>query len=733
MTEDGRLFLNFLEGNFMAASLEDKILQAVGEPGYRPVKPKALARRLNVRSAEYPAFREKIKELIRKGKLELGKARTVGPATKWSQVVGVFRSMRGGKGLVRPRPGQGKQTGDILIKARNTADAATGDVVLVHILKSSPKPNVPAIGQVVEVIERASHHFVGTYYTEEGEGFVRVDGGVFHEDIYVGDAGAKNARDNDKVVFEMLRFPSPEMMGEGVITEVLGPQGEPTVDLLSVIREFQLPDEFPEEVQEEARQMALAFADQPVTPGRVDLTAHTVVTIDPKDARDFDDAITVIQDENGHWQLWVHIADVATFVPQGSAMDREARKRGTSVYLPGKVLPMLPELISNGLASLQHDRLRYTKTVHMHFDPEGRPTGVDFLNGVIKVTQRLTYERVMQFFETGSDDELAQPVRDMLLKMRELARILRERRRARGFLEMFIPEPELDYDDEGRVCGAHYVPQDESHQVIEEFMLTANEAVAQKLTDEKIVFLRRIHEIPDPLKLKSLADFLRSMGINITDYRSRFELQRILREVADKPERMAVNYAMLRSMKIAVYSPEEEGHFAIASDCYCHFTSPIRRYPDLVVHRLLDQWIQRGKAGSDYSELIALGEHCSFTERRAEKAERELIKIKLLNYLSDRVGEEMEMIITGVEEYGFFAMGKQLPAEGLVHIRTLTDDYYHHDPVTHTLTGQSTGKQFRLGDDVRCVIAKVDRLQRQLDLKLAEGFQPPHKKKSRRK
>lgn len=728
----------------MAVTLEERVLEAVNQPSYRPVKTKALARQLNISASEYSSFRQKIKEMIQRGKIELGKGNTVSPVSTRSQLVGVFRATRGGKGIVRPRPGQGKHLGDIFIRPRFTSDAATGDIVLVQITKAGTKTGL-AVGRVVQVIERASHHFVGTYYTEGGEGFVHVDGGVFHEDIYVGDAGAKNAREGDKVVFEMLRFPSPEMAGEGVVTEVLGPLGDPEVDLLSVIREFQLPDVFPEEVQQEARERALAFQDQSPTQDRADLTGLPTVTIDPIDARDFDDAVTVERDDRGFWTLWVHIADVSTFVGQGTAMDREARRRGTSVYLPGRVLPMLPELISNGLASLQQGRPRFTKTVRIEFDPEGHPTDVQFLNASIHVDKRLTYERVTEIFESGKADDLPPPILAMLMRMRELARLLRQRRVARGFLELHMPSPELDYNESGRVVGAHYSKDDESHQVIEEFMLTANEAVAKKLEDEEITFLRRVHELPDPLKLKAFAQFVRSLGISIQDYRSRFELQRILKEVADKPERAAVNQALLRSMKIAVYSPEEEGHFAIASDCYCHFTSPIRRYPDLVVHRLLDQWIRRGKAGSDYSELVALGEHCSFTERRAEKAERELTKIKLLNYLSDRIGEEMDMVITGVEDYGFYAMGLEIPAEGLVHLRTLTDDYYRYDAATHSLTGRSRNRQFRLGDTVRCVIQKVDRVQRQLDLRVADSNgtkkprkvgksdRKPQKKRSKRK
>ena len=706
----------------MSKSYDDVILELLRQSKYEPLKSKALARKLNVPQSDYAEFRRQLKEMARKGRIEVGKGNVVRLPTGRAELVGIYRGIRKGGGFVRPKAGQGLPVEDVFIRSKHAADAASGDLVLVHLRRARGRPGRANEGEVVEIIERATDRFVGAYRTAEGEGFVRVDGGIFHEEIYVGDANAKDARDGDKVVFEMLRFPSPEMLGEGVLIEVLGPRGEPGVDLLSVIRQFHLPDEFPEEVLVEAREIARAQQEQIVAPDRLDLTGATIVTVDPVDARDFDDAISLEQDPKGFWNLGIHIADVSTFVPQGSELDREARKRGTSAYLPGKVLPMFPEVISNGIASLQQGHVRYVKSVLVEFDPNGVMTDVRFTNSCIKVTKRLSYEAVMEVFDHPERDEgkLAPEVLALLGRMRLLAQMLRKRRRTRGLLELSMPKPELDYDDQGKIAGAHYAPDDESHHMIEEFMLTANEAVASKLADENIPFLRRIHEIPDPLKLKAFADFASALGITIDDYRSRFELQRVLDEVREKPFRHAIHYSLLRSLKMAIYGPEDEGHFGLASDCYCHFTSPIRRYPDLVTHRLLDKWIRTGKAGADHGALVALGEHCSFTERRAEKAERELVRIKLLEYLKDHVGEEMDMLITGVEEYGFFAQGIDLPAEGLVHIRTLTDDLYKLDRTTHTLSGRNRGKGYRLGDRVRCVLWRVDQLQRQLDLRVAE-------------
>jgi ribonuclease R len=302
--------------------------------------------------------------------------------------------------------------------------------------------------------------------------------------------------------------------------------------------------------------------------------------------------------------------------------------------------------------------------------------------------------------------------------MRDLAMILRKRRIRRGALELNMPEAELEYDEQGRVTGAHFRKHDISHQIVEEFMLAANEAVAEHLAERDIAFLRRVHPDPDPNKLSAFADFARSLGYKMPTDFDRFALQRILEKSAKRPEVYAVHYALLRSLKQAVYSPVDDGHYALASVNYCHFTSPIRRYPDLTVHRLLDQWLRRGKCGSDAAELIALGDHCSKMERRAEMAERELIKLKLLTYLSERLGLELEAIITGVADYGFFAQAEKWPVEGLVHISTLTEDYYYFEEATHSLIGRRTKRRYRLGDKVHVKVVRVDVSRRQLDFRV---------------
>jgi ribonuclease R len=719
------------------SSYEDKILAAISRRNYEPLKPKALARRIGVTAPQYGDFRRALRSLHREGRIEMGKNHTVKPKPPHGTVTGTYRRTGSGLGFVRPHLIEGQSGAEIRIKEEHSLDAATGDSVLVRLTRKPNRPDQLASGQIVRVVDRATRQFVGTYFEREGQGLVRVDGTVFSHSIYVGDPGAKGARPDDKVVFEMLRFPTPEDRGEGVITEILGPRGQPGVDTLSIIRAFGLPEEFAEDALQEAREAAAAF-DETDLHDREDFTKDVVITIDPAEARDFDDAVSLTRDEeSGHWQLSVHIADVGHFAPPGGPLDREARRRATSVYLPQRVLPMFPEIISNSLASLQQGRLRYVKSVVIDFTPEGQKTAVRFANGAIRVRRRFTYEQVFEMLEAADSvsdasqkrragttllRSVANPIEpeicDMLLHMRDFALVLRKRRIRRGALELNMPEVELEYDEQGKVAGAHFRSHDISHQIIEEFMLAANEAVAEHLSRLDVAFLRRVHPDPDPKKLSAFADFARSLGYKMPTDFDRFALQRILTKSATRPEVHAVHYALLRSLKQAVYSSEEEGHYALASANYCHFTSPIRRYPDLTVHRLLNQWLRTGRCGSDEAELIGLGDHCSKMERRAEMAERELIKLKLLTYLSERLGLELEAIITGVADYGFYAQAEQWPVEGLVHISTLTDDYYYFEEMHHSLIGRRTKKRYRLGDKVHVSVVRVDIQRRQMDFRV---------------
>ena len=775
----------------MQDDLRAAVLNYTSNPAYKPVKPKVIAERLGLVGDAAAELKKVVKKMVRAGELKYGPSHLIlpggelpgdanpnsrrgnatntnsnGPNRRPSKntnsnkkndkeeskmkkdddryVTGTLRRVGSGDCYVRPEgtPASAGKDLDIYVSKRNSGDAASGDKVRI-VLSSRPGPKGKPEGKLVDLVERSTNQFVGAYFEQDGMGLVDVDGKVFSSPIYVGDPGAKGAHTDDKVVIEMVRFPSHVREGEGVIIKILGGRGDPGVDTQSIKYEFGLPGEFSDEVMQSAREQAEKFdetvgtADAGDDGHRQDLTNETVITIDPATARDFDDAISLRRLGNGHWELGVHIADVSHFVPVKTVLDAEAYDRATSVYLPDEVIPMLPEIISNNLASLQPNKVRYAMTARIEFTAEGAPIGADVFKSAIKSCRRFTYEEVDVYLDEKdlsqqradaqpqpnmpSPDFIAKltPQVDALLTdMHTLAMILRRRRFERGALELHMPEMEIDLDKEGRVTGAHLEQSTESHQIIEEFMLAANEAVAQRLADKGLIFLRRVHASPDPRKTKALTEFVRELGFKVDNLQDRFELQALLNKVKNDPRSHAVNFATLRSMQKAVYSPEDEGHFALASDCYCHFTSPIRRYPDLIVHRLIDALNRGEKPRQELATYLQWGDHCSQREQRAAQAERELNKVKLLNYLSDKIGLEMDGVITGVERFGLFIVGNEIPAEGFIHITALGDDYFKFDRQAHAINGFRSGNSFRLGDPVRVVVAAVDVDARELDFKL---------------
>ena len=746
------------------ATLADAVLRFVNRPGYQPVKPRVIAKKLGIEKDQKSDFKRVIKRLVRKGQILYGEKHLVRPAgvvssnskkstsqssapsspnssspapspsvsreSTFRELVGRFRRAAQGFGFVTPEGSAGDAAiEDIYIPAERKADAVDGDLVRIELLRDDrgelkkrhfgPGRKGPR-GQVVEIVARRTHQFVGTYFESSGGSFVEIDGGKFERPLLIDDPGAKPVQPGEKIVVEVVRFPSPFTAGTAAVTEVLGRAGQPEVDTRMIIREFDLPEAFDDETLEEARRMADTFDESDVQ-DRLDLTDLTVVTIDPTDARDFDDAISVERIERDHWRLGVHIADVSHFVQPDSALDREAYERGTSVYLPDRVLPMLPELISNGLASLQPGRNRYAKTVFLELTPEGQFVAVDFHSTVIRSDRRLAYEEVDAFFEEPSEvaSSWEPEVVALLERMRELATLLRQRWSDRGMLEMAMPDIKIDLDEEGRVCGAHRVEQTESHRLIETFMLTANEAVATRLSDDEIDFLRRIHPAPSPRKIFHLTRFAGELGFAVDNLENRFELQELLDRAAGRQEQQAIHFAVLRAMQRAVYDPKEEGHYALAADYYCHFTSPIRRYPDLLVHRLLDRLIRGKKTPIDQGQLTAMGEHCSDRERQADAAERELTKLKLLGWLEGRIGKEMDAVVTGVNRDGLFVQGIEIPAEGFLPVDLLPADHYRYSRRAHSLEGHRKKNSFQLGDSIRVAVGRVDLADRKAIFRMA--------------
>jgi ribonuclease R len=744
------------------ASLKQQIIEVLKKTGSRPLKPRKIARRLDLPKGERDRFEEAIASLVKRGKLEQNReGRVFLPETASASdglIAGVLKKTASGSAWLIPNrevkpegPSPDVPTDqaadpthklpDVHIYPENLGDAQNGDEVLVRLL-SRRQSGGRRSGRVEQILERATHIFVGSYFEQENVGQVRIDGKVFSDPVSVGDPGAKGVQPGDKVVIEIVRFPTHTHPGEAVLTKILGARGEPGVDLQAIVHEYGLPDEFPEEVLAAAREQADAF-DPEKLGDRLDLTGETIVTIDPADARDFDDAISLAKSEDGNWHLSVHIADVAHFVQEGGTLDQEARNRGTSVYLPGRVVPMLPETISNSLASLQQDQVRFTKTVKIEFSPEGTPLHTEFHNSAIKVTKRFCYEEVMPILAAPEKfaADVSADVLKLLADMYELAMILRGRRFEDGSLELHLPEVKIELDKDGVVCGAHEADHDESHQIIEEFMLAANTAVATKLMDADIMFIRRVHGSPDPIKLKAFSEFADSLGLKVSPNPSRFELQKVLTEVRGKPFEQALSFALLRSMKSAEYTGLVNGHFALAIENYCHFTSPIRRYPDLTVHRLFEKVIEgkTKKIGLSQLETIKLGAHCSGMERRAAQAERELTRVKLLMLLATKTEETFQAVITGVEKFGIFCRCEQYPVDGFVHVSNLANgERLDFDRATYSMTARQSGRLFRMGDRVHVRIALIDPDERTLHWQLVGDGKPtpnrgPEKKTRKRK
>lgn len=735
-----------------------EVLKAVSGPG---LTVKALARRLALGSEDAIDLRRSVRKWIKAGRLvtvggklvslptrAMQKAvpstqRPVSDEAKPSNLIrGIFKRHPRGYGFVRPieKIGAGTRAFDLFVPPDSAGDASTGDEVLVRRVRSSrgSRGNDGGTGEstearLVKILKRSAGQFVGTYFEERGRGWVRIDGSTFADPLELGDPGAKRVREGDKIAVEITRYPTAERRGSAVIVTVLGRHGEPGVETRMILYSYELNPEFPDEVQAEARAQARLFEAMLAESkfhGRQDFRGDLTVTIDPVNARDFDDAISLERNREGHWRLLVHVADVSAFVEPGSSLDAEARKRGNSVYLPDLVVPMLPEVISNSLASLQAGEPRLSVSVEIHFSPEGIVTSSQVHRSVILVDHRFSYEQAYQVMMTAPElplegQEVSAEIRRLLERMHKLAMILRERRFRRGALELNLPEIALTLDDDGNASSAALVPHDESHQVIEEFMLAANEAVARRIDEAEIPFIRRAHPDPDPLKLKDFAVFATEVGFHVTDPENRFELQKLLKETAGRPEEHAIHYALLRSLKQATYTPEEIGHYALASKDYCHFTSPIRRYPDLVSHRQVLALIRGKRPFADYDELLAIGEDCTRTERKAAAAERELVKLKILLFLQDHVGETFEAIITGVEDYGFFAQLVQWPIDGLVRLERMgAESLWYFEEASRSLIAKRGGKRYRLGDRVRLRIIDVDVEGR--DLHMAPADFPWH-------
>ena len=627
---------------------------------------------------------------------------------------------------------------DLFIPPDATAGAMTGDTVAARVLRRRRRAGrLLCSGEVIEVLERAQNRFVGTLLKTKDGWIVQPDGKGFTEPICVDDVGAKAAVNKDKVVVEIVSWPTATYLAQGVITERLGKAGRYDSEIKSIIRQYHLPDEFDETCLAQASSAAAEFRPERID-GREDITEKIIITIDPPDAKDFDDAISLDKNAEGNPVLGIHIADVSLFIPPDSPLDTEAKNRGNSVYLPGKTIPMLPEVLSNGICSLQPDRERFAKSVYITYDSQGNVLSTRFANSVIRSTQRLTYRQADRILKGHTKDTTAEVI-GLLKSMAALSRSIEKRRINNGMLHLDLPETELVMDKSGRVVDAHPADDSYPHTIIEMFMVEANEAVARLLDRLSVDFIRRIHPQPPTLAMKELAKLVRSLGFSIPKTPDRMALQMLLHHVSGRDGSLAVNLVVLRSLEKAEYSPRNIGHFALASQKYCHFTSPIRRYADLLVHRVLEKYLQKelssasSKQMPSDQDLPGIGKHISFTERRAEDAERELRTVLILQMLSKRIGEELDCVVTGLTSFGVFAQLRKFGIEGLIRTEDLGPDIWKYNAKAQCIVGLRSGAAIRLGRAIKSRIVSVNVPARHLNLSPVEPLVAASKNRRKRK
>lgn len=738
----------------MSEQLQSKILSHLKSDTYRPAKPRGLAKELEVAHGDdYPAFREALRELMHAGRVVLGGGGTIvlpGQSTARNQFVGTYRHNKRGFGFVVPNDPSSHE--DLFIPEGQNGGAMTGDQVRAQIVNQERREGrIMYRGQIIEILKRSNKRFVGTLTKQGSTWMVMPDGNTLIEPVLTPDAGSRHIKPGTKVVVDLTQYPAPGVDAQGVIAEVLGKAGEKDVDLKTVIVQYNLPPEFPEEVRAQARRAIDEFDPESERSRRLDLTEEIICTIDPDDAKDYDDAISLRVLDNGNVQLGVHIADVSYFVPAGSPLDEEAKERGNSTYFPGHVIPMLPEVLSNGVCSLQEGVPRLCKSAFIEYDDAAKPVGTKFANTVIKSRKRLRYREAQAIID-GADviphpdgdktiSDYEPVVVELLMAMNKLSRRLQKRRIAQGQVNLDLPQVDLKLDEEGKVVDA--VPEDQSftHTLIEMFMVEANEAVARLLDSLDVPFIRRTHPDPDMTDTDRLRQFVTVAGHKMPKVLDRKSIQMLLQQVKGKPEGFAINLAILKSLTRAEYSPEDIGHYALASTNYCHFTSPIRRYADLTVHRLLDAYFEVRQSGAkdgrrrkaampmdqipSRDDLVTLGKHISFTERRSADAEKELRQIKILELLARDLGEVYTGVVTGVTNFGLFVQIQPYLIEGLIRYDRLMDDWWDVDERAGCVRGQRTGKVIRIGDVVNAAVAKVDVPRRELDLHIVKVLGRP--------
>lgn len=709
------------------------IYELISSKEYQPMRAKEIASLLQIPKPlrkELSAVLDALTEdgmitVSKQGKYRKAKERKYGPKQekKSNLTTGVFIGHPRGYGFVEL---EDRDQDDIYIPENNVNGAFHQDKVEIQI--SGCVNGKRREGQVLRVLERGITEVVGTFEKSRHYGFVVPDNAKMQQDIFIPQEHGMNAQDGDKVVVQITSYGSRNKSPEGRIKEVLGKSTDPGIDVLSVARSYGLPMEFPARVLQQAGRILPILQDGDFS-GRKDLRHLMCVTIDGEDAKDLDDAITLAKTEDGY-ELGVHIADVTNYVQENSALDREALKRGTSVYLVDRVIPMLPKELSNGICSLNQGEDRLALSCLMSLNEKGKLKSHEIAETVIRVDRRMTYTAVQQILEGDKEQQEAyQEFVPMFFCMEELSKLLRARREKRGSIDFDFPESKVLLDEAGHPVAVKPYEHNTATKIIEDFMLLANETVASEYHDRELPFVYRIHEEPDADRMEGVLAFLRANQIPVQKAKhtvSPKEVQKILQSIDGMPLEPMVSRLLLRSMKQACYSVEDAGHFGLAAEHYCHFTSPIRRYPDLQIHRIIKDVI-RGRMGQErthHYELLLddVASKSSMLERRAEEVERETIKLKKAEYMSSHIGETFEGVISGVTGWGIYVeLGNTI--EGLVSMNSMWDDYYIYDEAAHQLVGEASKKIYRLGQAVRVIVEDADVVTKTVDFRLAEGME----------
>ncbi len=702
--------------------IKDTLLEFMREEAYRPMDIQELVSVFDINPDEYRAFKKTLKTMEKEGLIFRTKKDKFALPERLGLITGKLQAHAKGFGFLIPEV-EGEK--DVFIPSSFINGAMNGDRVLVQITRED-KNGKKREGEVIQILERANTKIIGVYEDSKNFGFVIAEDTRISQDIFISKKDRNGAKDGDVVVVEITKWPEKRRSPEGVVKEVLGQKGDKGLDILTIIKKYGLPEEFPTKVQAFA-----AGIDEEIPlkeyKRRKDLRDVRMVTIDGEDAKDLDDAVSIERLDNGRYRLGVHIADVSHYVREKNPLDKEALKRGTSVYLIDRVIPMLPKKLSNGICSLNPKADRLTLSCIMVIDGSGKVLDHEIVESVIRTNERMTYTDVTKILK-DNDPELSKRY-DYLLDdfkaMEELCKILYKKRTKRGAIDFDFEESKIILNEFGKPIDIKPYEREIANRIIEEFMLVCNETVAEHMFWSHLPFVYRVHEDPDEEKLEKFREFIYNLGYIIKwngEVKPR-NLQEILEKVKGKKEETVVSTLLLRSMMRAKYSPECVGHFGLAAKYYCHFTSPIRRYPDLQIHRIIKEFIN-GKIDDDRSKkLTALVDYAarqsSETENIATEAEREVDDLKKAEYMLDRIGEEFEGIVSSVTSFGMFV---ELPntIEGLIHITALDDDYYIYDENHLCLMGERTKKIYRLGDFVKVRCSKVDIPNREIYFDMVE-------------